>query len=145
MGMFDDWYNHVESFVFFLTGYLITTIDGVWDVIVSKRKLSLIIGGIPALFLILCVWGPTFYIMNEETQFFNIFYTVLIQVFPIGILYAILGYGKMYLNKPSKLLAYANESVLSFLYPAPVGPAFYWVFHSAIKLGNLSKISFSCC
>lgn len=122
-GMFDDWYNHVESFIFFLTGYLITTIDGVWDVIVSKRKLSLIIGGIPTLFLILCVWGPTFYIMNEETQFFGIFYTVLIQIFPVGILYAIFGYGKILLNKPSRLLSYVNESV----YPL-------YILHQSVQL-----------
>ncbi len=122
-GMFDDWYNHANSFIFFLTGYLITTIDGVWDVIAAQRKKSLIMGGVPSLFLILFVWGPTFEIMNERTEAFGIFYGILTVILTAGMLFAILGYGRVLLNKPSKVLSYANESV----YPL-------YILHQSVQL-----------
>ncbi len=122
-GMFDDWYNHAESFIFFLSGYLFASIDGVWNVIVEQRKKSLIMGVVPALFLILFVWGPTLYIMNEKTEAFGLFYGTLIQFMVPGILFSVLGYGKILLNKPSRLLSYANESV----YPL-------YILHQSVQL-----------
>jgi peptidoglycan/LPS O-acetylase OafA/YrhL len=69
------------------------------------------------------VWGPTFEIMNERTEAFDIFYTILILILTPGMLFAILGYGKVLLNKPSKLLSYCNESV----YPL-------YILHQSVQL-----------
>lgn len=118
-----DWYNLTYSLIFFVTGYLITTIEKVWDVIVAQRKKSLIIATIPSIFLIMFVWGPTFYIMNEETEFFRILYGILKITLVTFLLYAILGYGKVLLNKPGKVLSYLNESV----YPL-------YILHQSVQL-----------
>jgi glucan biosynthesis protein C len=109
--LIDDWYNHSISFSIFIFGYCISTFSGLWEAIVAKRKQSLLIASFPGLFLILFVWGPTFYIMNEDTEMFYIFYGLLKWIFIVSWLFTILGYSKFLLNKPSKVLTYANESV----------------------------------
>ena len=109
--LIDDWYNHSISFTFFILGFSISAFNGIWESIVDKRKQSLIIASIPALFLIMFVWGPTFYIFNEENTLFFFIYGLLKWVFIIAWLFAILGYSKFLFNKPSKVLLYANESV----------------------------------
>jgi hypothetical protein len=109
--LIDDWYNHSISFTFFILGFSISAFNGIWESIVDKRKQSLIIASIPALFLIMFVWGPTFYIFNEESTLFFFTYGLLKWMFIIAWLFAILGYSKFLFNKPSKLLSYANESV----------------------------------
>jgi len=109
--LIDDWYNHSISFTFFIFGFCISAFNGIWESIVDKRKQSLIIASIPALFLIMFVWGPTFYIFDEENILFYFIYGLLKWMFIISWLLAILGYSKFLFNKPSKVLIYANESV----------------------------------
>ena len=109
--LIDDWYNHSISFTFFILGFCISAFNGIWESIVDKRKQSLIIASIPALFLIMFVWGPTFYIFDEENILFFFIYGLLKWMFIIAWLFAILGYSKFLFNKPSKVLLYANESV----------------------------------
>jgi len=118
-----DWYFLLFTLVFFLFGYLITTVGSFWDVIVAKRKQSLIMAIVPILFMELFVWGPTFTIMDERTEFFYQFYGV-INSFLIGAwLMAVLGYAKVYLNKTNKFLQWANESV----YPL-------YILHQTVEL-----------
>jgi len=122
-GLFDDWYNHSISFSLFLLGFCISAVDGFWDVLVAKRKQSLILALIPALTLALFVWGPTFSIINEDAEWFLYVYGIFKMVMIPSLLYAILGYGRVYLNKPSKVLSYANESV----YPL-------YILHQTVEL-----------
>lgn len=109
-----DWYNHSVSFTLFMFGFCIASIDGFWDVIVTKRKQSLIQAAIPALFLLLFVWGPTFELPIEHTEWFGLMYGILKMFMIPSLLLAIFGYGKVMLNKPSSLLSYLNESVYPF-------------------------------
>ena len=109
--LIDDWYNHSISFSIFILGYCISTFSGLWEAIVAKRKQSLIMSVVPGIILILFVWGPTFYVMNEDTLLFGFIYGFLKWTFIVSWLFAILGYSKFLLNKPSKVLTYANESV----------------------------------
>jgi len=110
-GLFDDWYTHSISFSIFLIGFSISAFSGIWEAIVIKRKQSLLLALIPGLILILFVWGPTFEIVNEDSDFFFIIYSILKWTFISSWLFAILGYSKYLLNKPSKVLTYANDSV----------------------------------
>ena len=121
--LWGDWYNLSFSVIFFISGFLITSIDGVWDVITEKRKTSLIIALVPITFLILFVWGPTFEIMDENSIQFMLLYGFLKCLLIPAFIYAILGYGKIYLNKPGKILSYANESV----YPL-------YILHQTVEL-----------
>ena len=66
---------------------------------------------IPGIILILFVWGPTFYVVREDTEIFFIIYGILKWTFIVSWLFTILGYSKFLLNKPGKILSYANESV----------------------------------
>ncbi|MEW6508786.1 MAG: acyltransferase family protein [Bacteroidota bacterium] len=110
-GFFDDWYNHSKSFTLFVIGFFIPAIDGLTEVIIVKRKQSLILAMIPSLLLILFVWGPTFEIFNERIPEFAVIYRMLTSILVPCWLFTFLGYGKVLLNKSSELLAYANESV----------------------------------
>lgn len=112
--LIDDWYNHSISFSIFILGYCISTFSGLWEAIVTKRKQSLLIASFPGLFLILFVWGPTFDLLYEEVESFIYIYGFLKWVFIVSWLFTILGYSKFLLNKPSKILSYANESVYPF-------------------------------
>lgn len=87
-----------------------------WDVIAAIRRKSLIISLFPTLFLIMFVYGPTFQIMNEDTDAFFFLYGILKTLLISSLLLAILGYGKTYLNKPGKFITYANESVYPCIY-----------------------------
>ncbi len=122
-GLFDDWYNHSISFSLFLLGFCISAIDGFWDVLVAKRKQSLMQAVIPAILLGVFVWGPTFEIVNEDADWFIYVYGIFKMVMIPSLLYAAVGYGKVYLNKSSKILTYANESV----YPL-------YILHQSVEL-----------
>ncbi|MBI3124845.1 MAG: acyltransferase family protein [Ignavibacteriales bacterium] len=122
-GLIDDWYLHSISFTLFIVGFSISAINGFWEVLVAKRKQSLILALIPALTLTLFVWGPTFTIVNEDADWFIYVYGLFKMVMIPSLLFAILGYGKVYLNKPGKLLTYANESV----YPL-------YILHQSVEL-----------
>lgn len=122
-GLLDDWNNHAVSFTFFILGFLISSIDGVTEILVAKRKQSLIIAMIPASVLILFVWGPTFYIFNEEADWFFVLYGLLKWTLIPSFLFAIFGYANVWLNKTNLLLSYANESV----YPL-------YILHQTVEL-----------
>lgn len=119
----DDWYNHAVSFSLFLFGFFISSIEGVWTVLVNKRKLSLMLGAILPLILTLFVWGSTFEFLWEQYSWFIYAYAVIKWLAIVAWLFAALGYGKIYLNKPGKVLTYANESV----YPL-------YILHQSVEL-----------
>jgi hypothetical protein len=110
-GFFDDWYYHSIALTIFISGFFISAVNCLWDVIVDKRKQSLILAAVPSLFLILTVWGPTFEIFNDRAPEFIFIYRILKWILIPSLLFAFLGYGKVLLNKPSRFLTYANESV----------------------------------
>lgn len=112
--LINDWYNFTYSLIFFIYGMFIISIDGLWDVIERSRKLSLKIALIPFAFLWLFVWGPTFYIMNEDTTAFFFFYGFLKITFVTCWLLAVLGYSRILLNRTNKLLTYSTEAVYPF-------------------------------
>lgn len=109
--LIDDWYNHSISLTVFLVGFSISSFEGVWEAIVRNRRKSLFLASLPGLILILFVWGPTFNVVNEDSEFFFIVYSILKWTFIVSWLFTVLGYSKVLLNKPSILLTYANESV----------------------------------
>ena len=122
-GLIDDWYLHSISFTLFIVGFGISAVNGFWDVLVSQRKRSLILALIPTFILMMFVWGPTFEVVNEDVDWFIYVYGLLKMIMIPSLLFAILGYGKIHLNKPSKVLTYANESV----YPL-------YILHQSVEL-----------
>ncbi len=122
-GLIDDWYLHSVSFTLFIVGFGISSINGFWDVLVAKRKQSLLQALIPTFILAAFVWGPTFEVVNEDAGWFIYVYGIFKMLMIPSLLFAILGYGRILLNKPSKVLSYANESV----YPL-------YILHQSVEL-----------
>ncbi|MCF8241365.1 MAG: acyltransferase family protein [Melioribacteraceae bacterium] len=118
-----DWYKHSIYFTLFLAGFLISSVDGFWDAIVQKRKNSLIMGLGSGIVLMVFIWGETFEILYQKYFWFVYIYGVFKWMAIAVWLLAILGYGKVLLNKPSKALSYANESV----YPL-------YILHQTVEL-----------
>lgn len=118
-----DWYKHSIYFSLFVFGFIISSVDGAWDAIVRKRKLSLLLGFGSGLFLTLFIWGPTFEYIYENYDWVIYIYGIVKWMAVAVWLLAILGYGKVLLNKPSKILSYANESV----YPL-------YILHQTVEL-----------
>lgn len=112
--LWGDWYNLSFSFAFFLYGMIIISTKGLWDIIEKQRKTSFIIALIPFSFLWLFVWGPTFYIMNEETQAFFFFYGILKITFITTFLLSLFGYSRTIFNRTNKFIEYATEAVYPF-------------------------------
>ena len=121
--LINDWYKHSIYFTLFIFGYLISAIDGFWDTIVKKRRHSLILGLGSGLVLILFIWGETFEVLYNKYSWFVYIYGILKWLAIVPWLLALLGYGKVLLNKPSKILTYANESV----YPL-------YILHQSVEL-----------
>lgn len=113
-GLFDDWYTHTFSITLFVYGFLLASIPGLWSIVEKYRKLSFKIFLIPAFILTLFVWGPTFEIFDEQAKSFFYIYGFLRTLFITTVLLTIFGYSRFLLNKPSKFLSYANESVYPF-------------------------------
>lgn len=104
--LIDDWYNLINYCTLFFFGFLLISLkDLFWESVIKKKHIYLICGVI-AFPLLMCLWfvigdfSGKLYI-SAFTKVFNLWSWIL----------TIFGYGATYLNKPSKTLAYANESV----------------------------------
>lgn len=118
-----DWYKHSIYFTLFLFGYIISSVEGFWEAIVKKRKISFLLGFSTGMILMFFVWGRSFDKFYEKYDWFVFIYGIFKWTAIAIWLLAILGYGKVWLNKPSKFLSYANESV----YPL-------YILHQTVEL-----------
>lgn len=134
-----DWYNLTFSLIFFIYGSFIISTKGLWNVFQNYRRTSLIIASVPFLFLWLFVWGPTFQIMNEETTLFFYLYGLLKITFVTCLLFTILGYSKILLNKTNGFLKYATEAVYPFYILHQTVMMVFGYYIIQLQLGILPK------
>jgi peptidoglycan/LPS O-acetylase OafA/YrhL len=108
----DDWAHLLYYFLFFVFGYLLTVAEGIWEAIEARRRTSLTLAFVAIVAIDAIRWNgatPAF-----ETSVANSLYHLL-QAFNAWCwVLAILGYGKRYLNRPSRLLDRANEGIYPF-------------------------------
>ena len=108
-GLINDWYNLVNYCTFFLFGYLLISLkDSFWNSVTKNRHIFLA-GGIIGFPLLMCLWYaigafPGKGEIQAAVRIFNTWSWIL----------ALIGYAAVYLNKPSKILTYANEAVYPF-------------------------------
>lgn len=108
-GLINDWYNLVNYCTLFFFGFLLISLnDTFWDSVTKNRHIFLT-GGIMGFPLLMWLWFnigsfPIKYEIQALIKVFNMWSWIL----------AIVGYAAVYLNKPSKTLAYANEAVFPF-------------------------------
>ena len=104
-------------FTFFVAGYLIVCDTRIWDRIEKNRRLSLLLGLITIIFINFIRWNRLQPWDMEEFQYQMFFTKAFLALYPITgwfWLLTALGFGRRYLNRPSKLLDYANEGIYPF-------------------------------
>lgn len=107
--LIDDWFNFISSMFLFLYGFLLISVkDEFWKTVQENRRRYLVLGLISFAILM----GLIFEFEDSTLRHFT---EAFIKVFNIWAwILAIFGYAAKYLNKPSKQLSYANESVYPF-------------------------------
>jgi glucan biosynthesis protein C len=104
-----DWFNFVSSLTLFFYGFLLITIkDTFWPAIQKIRKTTFLIG-------IICYLGQAFIWIFLEDGFVVHFTEALLKTTNLWAwILTIFAYGSLWLDRPSRHLAYANRAVYPF-------------------------------
>lgn len=107
--LIDDWFNFISSMFLFFYGFLLISVKKeFWKTVEMNCRRYFIFGLISFSVLMILIFGFEDSTLRHFTEAF-------IKVFNIWAwILAIFGYAAKYLNKPSKQLSYANESVYPF-------------------------------
>ena len=113
-GLFDDWYNHAKYFSALIFGYLLVHKADIWQRVIDRRRALLLVALSTYSFIILDRHDmfeslASLYSTSEPVR---LFYGVIFIVNMWCWLLVMVGYAGRYLNRPSKLLNYANQAVL---------------------------------
>lgn len=108
----DDWAFLLYYFLFFVYGYLFATAEASWTAIERRRQssLALAIGATTATFTIR--WSGAAPPLEYSVE--QVLFHLLQGLNAWAWVLAILGYGKRYLDRPSRLLQRANEGIYPF-------------------------------
>lgn len=110
--LISDWAMFSFYFLLFVFGYIIHAEADFWRQIENKRKLSLQLGFISIVAVDFMRWNDL-----EPEWSYNVGNMLFVSLSAFNSWFwvlAILGYGKRYLNRKNKLLAYANEAIYPF-------------------------------
>lgn len=122
-----DWYNLVNYGTFFIFGFLLISLKDVfWQSVMNNRKLYLTFG-LAAFPLLMVLWFATGDFQGKS------YISSFVKVFNLwSWILTIFGYGSAYLNKPSRFLKYANESVypLYILHQTVIVVLCYYMKHT---------------
>ena len=104
-----DWYNIFNYSTLFFYGFLLMTIkDVLWENVTKNRRLYLITGIITFALLMFLWYGVKWFPgkgdVSNSVQAINGWAWILVMT----------GYAAAHLNKPSRILSYANEAVYPF-------------------------------
>lgn len=118
-GLINDWYNLINYGTLFLFGYLLIALkDAFWTSVTQNRK-KYLVSGIMSFPLLMCLW----YVIGDFAG--KEYITALVRVFNSwSWILTLFAYSAIYLNKPSKILSYANEAV----YP-------FFILHQTVMMG----------
>ncbi|MEQ8470661.1 MAG: acyltransferase family protein [Marinoscillum sp.] len=106
---------HPYWFSFFFMGFITGKSPGIWNAIANHRRLYLGLSLLSILIVNYVRWNDiNFSGLNEISPIFGYTYLFLLGANTWFWLLSALGYGKQYLNKPSKILPYANRAIYPF-------------------------------
>ena len=105
----DDWYLLVDYCTLFFYGFLLMALkDVLWENLIKNRQSYLMIA-IVVFALQMYMWlGTWAFPMGNEI------WSITMALFQWSMILALMGYAATYLNKPSRIFAYANEAVYPF-------------------------------
>ena len=107
--LYDDWYQHVLFFSYFLFGWWIATDTGAWTEIRSMRKRAL---GL-AIVTVIAYLSIIQILLTDESPRWMIFATRLLSGLNTWLwILAVLGWSATLLDRPFRWLPYATEAVL---------------------------------
>lgn len=107
--LIDDWFNFINSILFFFFGFLLITIKDIFWLTVEKYRRYFLIVGILSFAIML------FITRMYEDSYIRHFTEAFIKVANLwSWILALFGYAAKYLNKKSDVLSYANEAVYPF-------------------------------
>ncbi|MEL6916620.1 MAG: acyltransferase family protein [Bacteroidota bacterium] len=107
--LIDDWFNFISSMILFFYGFVLISVkEAFWKTVQANRRLYVCVGIVSFILLMLIIFG-------FEDSTLRHFTEALVKVFNIWVwILAWFGYASYYLNKPSKILSYANQAVYPF-------------------------------
>jgi glucans biosynthesis protein C len=108
----DDWAHLLYYFLYFVFGHLLATGEGAWRTIEEQRRASLTIAFLAILAIDYLRWNGLDPHLGYSLPF--ALYSLLHGLNAWCWVLAILGYGRRYLDVPSRVLDYANEGIYPF-------------------------------
>jgi len=104
-----DWFSIVNYCTLFFYGFLLMALkDALWDNLTKNRRLYLITGIIAYTLMMFLWYGIGSFAGKSEIS------NTIQAINSWAWILAIMGYAATYLNKPSRILSYANEAVYPF-------------------------------
>jgi hypothetical protein len=104
-----DWFNIINYCTLFFIGFLLMTLkDCLWENVTKNRRLYLTAGIVT--FVLLIILGVAVGHFPGKEEIVN----SIVALNAWAWILAIIGYAATYLNKPGKMLKYANEAVYPF-------------------------------
>lgn len=111
-GMFGDWYNHVDFLAAFLFGFVFARPGGVWDAAVRLRRV--------ALALALAGWAcyaALYAAGGAEADGWDASSVLMRVAHPVerwSAVIAVLGYGRLYLDRDGPVLRYLTGAIFTY-------------------------------
>lgn len=108
-GLINDWYNLINYGTLFFFGYILISLKDTFWTSVTQNRQKYLVSGIISFPLLMCLW----YVIGDFAG--KEYITALVRVFNSwSWILTLFAYSAIYLNKPSKILSYANEAVYPF-------------------------------
>ena len=111
--LLDDWYNHAKYFWVFVVGVLLPYANGVWQQIISRRRILLVVALCGYIWLIVDRRGYL-NVGDELNALFiiKLAHGMLLSINHWAWIFAVVGYAGRYLNFSNRFIIYANQAIL---------------------------------
>ena len=111
--LLDDWYNHAKYFWVFVVGVLLPYANGVWQQIISRRRILLIVALCGYIWLLVDRRGYL-NVGDELNALFiiKLAHGMLLSINHWAWIFAVVGYAGRYLNFSNRFIIYANQAIL---------------------------------
>lgn len=134
--LFNDWFQHAIYFTVFAYGWLMARETALWDEIRRLRKVTLVV----ALFSFAIYYALIKVVPDDAPEYWSTIIRTPRAFYLWTALLTILGWAMVYLNRPFKWLAGANEAVYPWyvLHQTVIVVIAYWLI--PLKLGAVAEV-----
>jgi hypothetical protein len=146
---YDDWYAHAVSFGMLLLGFLVARAEPVWRAMVRLRWPALVLAA--AAFVAYSVMALQAQGVSEPIESANPAMHVAYAVEQWTAIVALLGFGRLHLNRDSRALRYLNSGIFTFyiVHQAALLLSLYWLaphgLHPGVEASLVAGITVAVC